>query len=215
MREMIETDRNHPSIVIWSIGNEIYSFHDLSLIDNFITQMATVVKDLDTTRPIVCSGIAFRKDVQQPMEHPLIDVIDIHEYSGCFYGKLEDFEEIMTQLHETYPDRPVIIGEFGTFGIPGLRSTHNAYWSEDYQADLIERKIKWMMDKEWVIGAILVGFQDFRCAPAFHKERPHEFCNFGLFDEFRRPKLSAEVVSKLYPDWKQKARNAGSASQNT
>lgn len=48
---MVKRDRNHPSIIMWSIGNEIREQFDSTGVA-ITKELVNVVKDLDTTRPI-------------------------------------------------------------------------------------------------------------------------------------------------------------------
>jgi len=51
LQDMVLRDRNHPSIIIWSIGNEIPEQGDPSGI-TIARELAGIVRNLDTTRPI-------------------------------------------------------------------------------------------------------------------------------------------------------------------
>ena len=51
LEDMVLRDRNHPSIVIWSIGNEIREQFDSTGIA-MTKELVEIVKDLDSTRPV-------------------------------------------------------------------------------------------------------------------------------------------------------------------
>ena len=52
LTEMVTRDRNHPSIIIWSIGNEISADPN-----KYGPRLAALVRSLDTTRPIAQGGM--------------------------------------------------------------------------------------------------------------------------------------------------------------
>ncbi|RKD90304.1 beta-galactosidase GalB [Mangrovibacterium diazotrophicum] len=54
LEDMILRDRNHPSIFVWSIGNEIPEQFDTTGI-RITRELADIVKSLDTTRPITAA----------------------------------------------------------------------------------------------------------------------------------------------------------------
>ncbi|WP_372772533.1 beta-galactosidase GalB [Mangrovibacterium sp.] len=54
LEDMILRDRNHPSIFVWSIGNEIPEQFDTTGI-RITRELADIVKSLDTTRPVTAA----------------------------------------------------------------------------------------------------------------------------------------------------------------
>ena len=54
LEDMIRRDRNHPSIIMWSIGNEIREQFDSSG-TRITKELVQIVKKLDTTRPVTCA----------------------------------------------------------------------------------------------------------------------------------------------------------------
>ncbi|PTR01515.1 beta-galactosidase [Mucilaginibacter yixingensis] len=55
LRDQVLRDRNHPSVFIWSIGNEIHEQNDTVAL-RIAPQLAAVVHELDTTRPITTAN---------------------------------------------------------------------------------------------------------------------------------------------------------------
>lgn len=54
LQEMVLRDRNHPSVIAWSIGNEIPEQFDSTGIA-ITRELVQIVKDLDQTRPVTCA----------------------------------------------------------------------------------------------------------------------------------------------------------------
>lgn len=54
LTDQIKRDRNHPSVFIWSIGNEVLEQWDSSGIP-ITTELVRIVKSLDTTRPVTAA----------------------------------------------------------------------------------------------------------------------------------------------------------------
>ena len=52
LKRMIERDRNHPSVISWSIGNEEWAIENTIVGARVATSMQDYVKTIDTTRPV-------------------------------------------------------------------------------------------------------------------------------------------------------------------
>ena len=55
LEDQILRDRNHPSVIIWSIGNEIPRTGDTSAL-RIAPELAAIVHSLDKTRPITTAN---------------------------------------------------------------------------------------------------------------------------------------------------------------
>lgn len=56
LTSLIERDRNHPSIFIWSLGNEEFSVQDRVWSFRLMEKMTRIAKRLDPTRPVTYGG---------------------------------------------------------------------------------------------------------------------------------------------------------------
>ena len=52
LEDMIKRDRNHPSIILWSVGNEIREQFDSTGVA-ITKELVSIVKNLDTSRPVI------------------------------------------------------------------------------------------------------------------------------------------------------------------
>lgn len=54
LQDLIYRDRNHPSVIVWSIGNEIREQFDSTGIE-ITKELVDIVKSIDNTRPVTCA----------------------------------------------------------------------------------------------------------------------------------------------------------------
>ena len=107
---MVIRDVNHPSIIIWSLGNEsgYGQNHDL---------MANWIQEYDNSRLIHYEG----KDPGYGTEPNHFDII------SNMYASVD----LMIDLHNQNPDRPVILCEY-SHAMGNSNGNLNKYWDAIY-----------------------------------------------------------------------------------
>lgn len=127
IESMVLRDRNHPSIIMWSTGNEIPERGEPEGVETS-RMLAEYVRDLDPTRPVTSAVNGLRPD-----KDPYFATLDIAGYNYSFggdHGKQSIFEIDHNRLpnriiycSESYPleafgawmdviDYPYVIGDF-------------------------------------------------------------------------------------------------------
>src|SRR5690606_39680306 len=83
---------------------------------SFIEQLADAVRTLDLSgRPVTYASNHHRDDIGLNF----VDVIGINEYFGFFYGVHQDLGPYLDYLHSRYPNKPILITEFGDWAVYG------------------------------------------------------------------------------------------------
>lgn len=183
LREMISTEFNHPSVWAWSIGNEIES--ESAAGHGFVRDMIAFIKSLDPTRPV---GFASNRLYRRPMDDAtaLCDFVLMNQYFGTWGGAKEFLGRALDWINQTWPNKVVIISEFG------FEPSWNRLWgpatssldpSQYYfladgvppdsaaadlqRCQLIAEQMAVFRSKPFVAGAIFWTYQDYRTPSNF------------------------------------------------
>ncbi len=202
LRRMIERDRNHPSIILWSVGNEEWGIEWNEFGERVAASMREYVHLLDPTRPMTVATSG------GPV---IVKPADVAGYNYIMQNPVD-------QHHTDYPERCAYGSEetsgCGTRGVyfdsEGLMVAHNRRPNDrDSLLNCIERGWKFYHERPWLAGLFYWTGFDYRGEPN-PLTFPATGSEFGLLDYCGFPKDEAyylkswwtdEVVLHLLPHW--------------
>ncbi len=128
---MVLRDRNHPSVISWSIGNEVIERKDISVVYT-ARQMKKAIHELDTTRPVTEALCAWDRDWE--IYDPHAEVLDVAGYNYMIFKHVSDHERDPKRIiwqTESYPrdafrnwavayDFPYVVGDIVWTGLDYL-----------------------------------------------------------------------------------------------
>jgi beta-glucuronidase len=194
-QEMIERDKDHPSVVMWSLANEPHSHRPAAV--PFFKDLTRLARKLDPTRPVTLVSYLGTKE----KSFTFLDAICVNRYFG-WYSEPGDLSKALPRLSKDLDSihrkfhKPVLVTEFGADAIPGSHADPPAMFSEEFQAAMIEGYLKVIGQKPFVAGAQVWNLNDFRTAQATH--RPNGMNYKGVFTRERKPKKAAFVLKRLW-----------------
>ncbi|NBB72592.1 MAG: hypothetical protein GVY35_02820 [Bacteroidetes bacterium] len=197
IERMIARDTNHPSVVAWSLANEPYVKSDEALA--FFRAMAKTARACDPTRPITYVA---HVEVEDNRAAPDYDFFCLNKYYGWYvgHGRIDDtldaFEAKLDEFYEAF-GKPMMVTEFGADAVPGMHAWPAQPFSEEFQAEIVEKQIEVIRRKPYIFGFHLWNFADFKTGQTLSRIIHNRK---GAFTRDRKPKLVAHTLRRLLRD---------------
>ena len=189
LREMIERDFNHPSIIGWSVGNELLHHFEYGT-----SMMEFVRRNCDAHRLVTYASFSGSRKEYNPANDPIstADIL-LHNSYERTPGKTVE------SLRKKWPNLPIFLSEFGAtqFGesldsvIPGL-----------------EKRWRDLENHPYVIGTSLWTFNDYRSD--YKGSAPGELRPWGVVNLWRQEKAACRQIARLYSPIRSLAAGDGS-----
>ncbi|MGQ9814988.1 MAG: beta-galactosidase GalA [Candidatus Roseilinea sp.] len=201
LESMIRRDRNHPSVILWSLGNE-EPIQASNIGGRIVMTMKRLAHKLDPTRPVTVA-------MNGAWGGPVTQVVDVQ---GCNYNL-----SLYDSFREENPHKPVLAAEHGstvcTRGVYVNDSERGYVSAYDVNhpewAHRAEEAWKSVVERPWMAGTFVWTGFDYRGEPTPYRW-PCINSHFGILDTCGFPKdnfyyyqawWSDRVVLHLLPHW--------------
>src|SRR5882672_9980219 len=195
--DLIARDKNHPSVIMWSVANEpssrgaLRGNADAGL--EFFMELLAHARAQDRTRPSLLVG-------EQRTERSWMaqsDVITVNRYWGWYIlpGQIDKaVAQLARELDELHAatGKPVIIAEFGADAVAGSHSEPPQMWTEEYQTAMLKAYLDLATTRPWIVGLHVWNFADFKTGQGTH--RALGINHKGVFTRDRQPKMAARFL---------------------
>ncbi len=181
LKRLIKRDRNHPSVILWSIGNEEQNIQGNEYGKRIALSLMAIQKELDPTRTSTYAA---------DMANEYKGVNEVIPVRGFNYR-----EYAVADYHRDYPNQPLLGTEMGS-----TVTTRGIYEKDEIRAYVPDQDIThpwwaskaetwWKLAAEndyWLGGFVWTGF-DYRGEPTPYKW-PNISSHFGILDVCGFPK---------------------------
>lgn len=192
LRNMIDRDRNHPSVILWSVGNEEWAVEHGEKGVEIARRMSEAVHGMDRTRPSTY-GNAGGPD--------LVKGVDVFGYNYIVQNPVDEY-------HRLYPEKCAVGTEetsgAGTRGV--YRTVPEKGWMVPLnridtlgRVNVIEYGWKFYKARPWGLGLFYWTGFDYRGEPNPMKW-PATGSQFGIFDYCGFPKDEAFYLKAAWRD---------------
>lgn len=189
LQEMISRDRNHPSVVVWGLCNEIGGQNPAAY--QFAKRMLEEAKRLDPGRLCSYASESLRNTPQRDVAG-LMDFIETNEYYGSWYpGTAEDVARHLDEIHAAFPGKPIVVSEYGYCACTTDRPEGDKQRMEIMQSHDVA-----IRSKDFVGGAIFFCYNDYRTHVGDRGVGPLQQRVHGVVDVYGAKKISHEVLRR-------------------
>jgi beta-galactosidase len=187
LREMIERDRNHPSIFSWGVCNEIDGQNPPAY--EFAKRMYQEAKRLDPQRLVSYASNSLQKTPEKDVAG-LMDYIMWNEYYESWYGGTPaDVARNLDEIHRVFPNKAIVISEYGYCACTAERPE-----GDTKRIQVLRAHDQVFRERDYVAGLIFFDYNDYRThvgdrGTGVMKQRVH-----GVVDLYGARKPSWEVL---------------------
>lgn len=198
IRDLISRDKNHPSVVMWSMANEPDTEHYPESARKYWCSLYDYVHSLDPQdRPV--TFVCCQNNYEVDLATREMDVICINRYYG-WYNLSGDMDaachawNIELDFWEKI-DKPLIVTEYGADTLPGFHLTVPEMFSEEFQVMYYDRTNSELDKRAFVVGEHPWNFADFNTIQGVFRADGNRK---GLLTRDRRPKMGAHYFRKRW-----------------
>jgi len=200
MTQLMQRDKNHPSVVMWSVANEPRS--EEAAAEDYFRQIFAHTRSLDSTRPVI---LVVFTNYARDLGAQFADIIGLNRYHA-WYSDVGEFEIVRiaakaeaTNWMRTY-NKPLIYTEYGADTIAGLHMSPIWLFTEEFQTDYMREHFKAFDEMRTnttytFIGEMIWNFADFMTKQEITRVVGNKK---GVFTRDRQPKASAHLLRSRY-----------------
>jgi beta-glucuronidase len=200
IRELVARDKNHPSVVLWSIANEPESHTEGA--EAYFQPLFDLTRELDPTRPVGFVNVMLAPYGKCRVSQ-FGDVLMLNRYYGWYVntGDLPAAERAWKEELQGWASdgKPIIITEYGADTYPGLHSVTPTPWTEEYQVEYLDMNHRVFDRIDAVVGEQVWNFADFATTSGIIRVGGNKK---GAFTRDRQPKAAAHALRRR---WREKS----------
>ena len=206
LRDMIARDKNHPSVIVWSLGNEPSTDVYPEKARDYWMPLYPLAHELDPqNRPVTLVGCQNAYD--RDLTIPAMDIVFFNRYYGWYNlsGDLEAAKLAMRMELDWWADKgkPMVLSEYGADTIPGLHGAPAEMFTEEFQVEFYKAMSECLDERPFIVGEMPWNFADFSTCQGPMRVGGNRK---GLFSRDRRPKMAAHYFRSRWAQMDEERR---------
>lgn len=175
LEQNILNNGNHPSIIVWSIGNELKPLPTPAE-GAYITAAAATARAMDPTRLVGLAAAGYPSAPCPSSYYAPLDVLGINDYFGWYSGprgelaNREGLSPFLDEMHACLPTKALVVTEFGAEANRAGPATERGSYA--FQQEFVKYHLEVFASKPWLAGACYWALEEFRVRPGWGGGNP-------------------------------------------
>lgn len=193
IREMITRDKNHASVVAWSLLNEPETTHETAT--PYFEKVFEYAHTLDVQKRPRTFAVVMNSRPENCKCWQVSDFVSLNRYYGWYVmggnqicNAEEAFRKEMDAWGAIRGERPFIFTEYGADTYAGEHKLPSVMWSQEYQNEYLQMNHAVFDSYPWVQGELVWNFADFQTTEGIMRMNGNKK---GVFTRQRQPKDAA------------------------
>ncbi|MED4227535.1 beta-glucuronidase [Neobacillus cucumis] len=208
IKELIERDKNHPSVVMWNVANEPASEEEGAY--EYFKPLVELAKELDPQKRPVTIVTQIESSPEKDQIAELLDILTFNRYYGWYVdgGDLISAKEKLRAEFNGWlkrcPNKPFMMTEYGADTVAGLHDVEPVMFTEEYQVEFYKANHEVFDQFNQFVGEQVWNFADFATSQGIIRVQGNKK---GIFTRDRKPKYIAHELRRRWikiPDFNYK-----------
>ncbi len=194
VRQMITRDKNHPSVIAFSLFNEPETTSEYA--EQYFRDVFEAARKMDPQKRPLTGAFEKNSSPEKDRCVQFCDFVCLNRYYGWYISGGEDFPEAEMKFRDEMDrwkaknlNKPFVFTEFGCDTLETLHSLSAEQWSQEYQQKYMEMNFRVFDDYDFVQGELAWAFADFQTSEGIFRVGGNKK---GVFTRDRKPKQVAQ-----------------------
>lgn len=200
IEEMIARDKNHPSVVAWSLLNEPETMNEAAV--PYFKEVFDLANKLDMQKRPRTFALIMNSLPDTCKCYQFSDIIALNRYYGWYMKggyeisvAEELFRKEMNAWKEKKLNKPFIFTEYGADTLASEHKLPSVMWSQEYQDEYLKMTHEVFDSYDFIKGEQIWNFADFQTTEGIMRVNGNKK---GVFTRQRQPK---DIAYKLKERW--------------
>ncbi len=200
VEEMIARDKNHPSVIAWSLFNEPETISEYAR--EYFKDIFDYARELDPEGRPLTGALEKTSSPEKCQCCDLCDFVCLNRYYGWYISggpEIVDAREAFFDEMDRWEKRglnvPFVFTEFGADTLGMEHKLPSVMWTQEYQSEYMELCFEVFDRYDFIQGELVWNFADFQASEGIMRVNGNKK---GVFTRIRQPK---DVAYRLKERW--------------